>query len=66
MPKSKSHSGAQKRFKITGSGKIMRKGIGKRHNLSAQKKTKKQKRNLGYFVTLHPGDAANIKTLLSS
>ena len=28
MPKQKSHSGAKKRFKVTGSGKIMKQGAG--------------------------------------
>ncbi len=33
MPKNKSHSGAGKRFRVTGSGKILREKAGKRHNL---------------------------------
>jgi large subunit ribosomal protein L35 len=33
MPKQKTHSGAKKRFKITGSGKVMKAQAGKRHNL---------------------------------
>ncbi|HZP14547.1 MAG TPA: 50S ribosomal protein L35, partial [Nocardioides sp.] len=33
MPKNKTHSGAKKRFKVTGSGKILREKAGKRHNL---------------------------------
>jgi large subunit ribosomal protein L20 len=33
MPKMKSHSGASKRFKVTGSGKIMRQKAGRRHYL---------------------------------
>lgn len=33
MPKNKSHSGASKRFKITGSGKVLRERAGKRHLL---------------------------------
>ena len=31
MPKNKSHSGASKRFKVTGSGKVLRERAGKRH-----------------------------------
>ena len=31
MPKMKTHSGAKKRFKLTGSGKIKRERAGKRH-----------------------------------
>ena len=33
MPKNKTHSGASKRFRVTGSGKILREKAGKRHNL---------------------------------
>ena len=33
MPKNKSHSGASKRFKVTGSGKVLRERAGKRHLL---------------------------------
>ncbi|CAO0833715.1 hypothetical protein SMICM17S_06740 [Streptomyces microflavus] len=33
MPKNKTHSGASKRFKITGSGKVLRERAGKRHLL---------------------------------
>jgi large subunit ribosomal protein L35 len=45
MPKMKSHSGAKKRFKKTGSGKFKRKKAGKRHILT--KKTSRRKRKLG-------------------
>ena len=31
MPKMKSHSGAKKRFKVTGTGKITHRSAGKRH-----------------------------------
>ena len=44
MPKVKTKSGAKKRFKLTGSGKIKRKNAFKNHILT--KKEKKQKRNL--------------------
>lgn len=33
MPKNKTHSGSKKRFKITGSGKVLRERAGKRHLL---------------------------------
>ncbi len=36
MPKQKTHSGAKKRFKVTGSGKIMKQQAGMRHNLEVQ------------------------------
>ena len=41
MPKMKSHSGAKKRFKRTGSGKLMRAQRNKNHFL--EKKTSKRK-----------------------
>ena len=42
MPKTKSHSGAKKRFKLTGSGKLMRRHAMRSHIL--EKKTPKRKR----------------------
>jgi large subunit ribosomal protein L35 len=44
MPKMKTHKGAQKRFKVTASGKIKRGQAGKRHLLSH--KSGKRKRHL--------------------
>ena len=43
MPKIKTNSGAKKRFKVTGTGKIKRKHAFHSHILT--KKTTKQKRN---------------------
>jgi large subunit ribosomal protein L35 len=62
MPKIKTNSGAKKRFALTGSGKIKRKHAFKSHILT--KKTKKQKRNLTHFGTVHRADEANVKALL--
>ena len=36
MPKMKTHSGAKKRFKLTGSGKVKRERAGKRHLLEGK------------------------------
>ncbi len=36
MPKMKTHSGAKKRFRITGSGKVMRERTNKRHLLEGK------------------------------
>ena len=36
MPKQKTHSGAKKRFKLTGSGKIKKQQSGMRHNLEVK------------------------------
>ena len=62
MPKMKTHSGAKKRFKITGSGKVMKQGAGMRHNLEV--KSTKLKRRLNGEVVLAPQDAKVIKRLL--
>ncbi|MBE6306356.1 MAG: 50S ribosomal protein L35 [Bacteroidaceae bacterium] len=63
MPKIKTNSGAKKRFALTGSGKIKRKHAYKSHILT--KKTKKQKRNLGYFTVISKADENNVKQLLA-
>ena len=63
MPKMKTNAGAKKRFTITGSGKIKRKHAYKSHILT--KKSKKRKRNLGYFGTVDKADENNAKLLLN-
>jgi large subunit ribosomal protein L35 len=63
MPKMKTNPGAKKRFKFTGSGKIKRKHAFKSHILT--KKSKKRKRNLGYFGLVDKTDEKNIKLLLA-
>ena len=62
MPKQKTHSGAKKRFKLTGSGKVMKQGAGLRHHLET--KSGKKKRELGVDRVLAPADAKVIKKLL--
>ncbi len=62
MPKTKTNSGAKKRFALTGSGKIKRKHAFKSHILT--KKTKKQKRNLTHFSIVDKTNKAAIETLL--
>jgi large subunit ribosomal protein L35 len=59
MPKLKTKSGAKKRFKISGTGKVIRAQAGKRHGMI--KRTKKQIRNLRGTTTLFKGDADNVK-----
>ena len=44
MPKNKTHSGAKKRFRATGSGKLMREQANKRHLLEV--KSSRRKRHL--------------------
>ena len=62
MPKMKSHSGTKKRFRKTGTGKLMRAKAFKSHILT--KKTKKRKRNLDHFTILHKDDVKRVKELL--
>ena len=62
MPKMKTKSGAKKRFSLTGSGKIKRKHAYKSHILT--KKSKKRKRNLGYFTIVDKTDEKNIREML--
>ena len=59
----KTNSGAKKRFTLTGTGKIKRKHAYKSHILT--KKSKKRKRNLGYFTDVHKADQDNIKKCLA-
>ena len=62
MPKQKTHSGAKKRFKITGSGKLMRQQAGMRHNLEV--KSGQRKRRLNQDQPVAKADVKNIKKLL--
>lgn len=63
MPKMKSNSGAKKRFKVTGSGKIKRAKAFKRHLLG--RKSKGRKKELGKATMVHPSDDARIRLLLN-
>jgi large subunit ribosomal protein L35 len=58
MPKMKTHRGAAKRFKRTGTGKIARPQKNKRHILT--KKSSKRKRRLSAKALVSP---ANFKAL---
>lgn len=62
MPKMKTHRGAAKRFKMTGTGKIKRSKAYKSHIL--EKKSKKRKRNLRQPGLVHAADFKSIKKLL--
>jgi large subunit ribosomal protein L35 len=63
MPKVKTKSGAKKRFKLTGSGKIKRKHAFKSHILT--KKETKQKRNLTHAGLVDKADVPNVKKMLN-
>ncbi len=62
MPKSKSHSGASKRFKVTGSGKIRREKAGLRHNL--EKKHSRMTRRLSGTTDVSKADNKQARRLL--
>ena len=62
MPKIKTKSGAKKRFKVTGTGKVKRKSAFKNHILT--KKETKQKRRLGNKPLVRKEDLDNVKLML--
>jgi len=64
MSKMKSHKGARKRFKKTGSGKLMRRSKNLNHFL--EKKTSRRKRRLSGPSQVAEVDAPRIKKMLSS
>ena len=62
MPKMKTHSGAKKRFRVTGTGKIMREQAGGRHR--PEVKPSKEMRSLAGDLELSKPDAKKVKRLL--
>lgn len=62
MPKMKTHRGAAKRFKVTGTGKLRRLQANMNHIL--EKKPTKRTRRLKREVALAPGDEARMNRLL--
>ncbi|MDR1465085.1 MAG: 50S ribosomal protein L35 [Oscillospiraceae bacterium] len=62
MPKIKTHSGAKKRFKLSGSGKPIRSHALKSHILT--KKTRKRKRSLRQTVVADATNQRQIKRLI--
>ena len=63
MPKQKTNSGAKKRFRFTGTGKIKRKHAFHSHIFT--KKTKKQKRNLCHTTIVDPTNVKQVRDLLN-
>ncbi|WCK55538.1 50S ribosomal protein L35 [Aneurinibacillus sp. Ricciae_BoGa-3] len=63
MPKMKTHRGAAKRFKKTGSGKLKRSHAYTSHIMVH--KSKKQKRNLRKGAVVSNGDQKRIASLLT-
>jgi large subunit ribosomal protein L35 len=64
MPKMKSHSGAKKRFKLTGTGKVQGRHAFTSHIL--EKKSPKRKRHLGTDATISKHDTPRVKKLLGA
>lgn len=62
MPKNKTHSGAKKRFRVTGSGKIMREQAGHRHLL--EHKSSRRKRRLSSDQVVARADKKEVRSLL--
>ncbi len=62
MPKMKTHSGAKKRFKKTGTGKITHERAGRRHLLES--KSSKRTRRLSNEQQLAPGDSKKAERML--
>ena len=62
MPKTKTHSGAKKRFKLTAGGKLLRRRAMKSHLL--QKKSPKRKRSFRKDAALAPADRRQVLKLL--
>ena len=62
MPKQKTHSGAKKRCRFTGSGKLMKQQINMRHNL--EYKSSRRTRRLNQDQVVSAADFKTIKKLL--
>jgi large subunit ribosomal protein L35 len=62
MPKNKTHSGTKKRFRLTGSGKVMREQANRRHLLEGKSSTRT--RRLSMDVETAKSDIKKVKRLL--
>ena len=62
MPKMKTSSGAKKRFRVTGAGKILRRHAMKSHNL--EKKSSKRRRGFRKMYGVAESDVKSVKKLL--
>lgn len=62
MPKVKTHKGSSKRFKVTGTGKVMASKQHRRHNLES--KSNARKRRLRKADELSKADSERISKLL--
>ena len=62
MPKNKTHSGAKKRFRVTGSGKLRRQQTRLRHRLEV--KSSAVTRRQSGTVEIAPADVKRVKRML--
>jgi large subunit ribosomal protein L35 len=62
MPKLKTHKGASKRFRKTGTGKVVRNHAFARHILTS--KTRSRKRKLKHDVLADPSDQAKLQRMI--
>jgi large subunit ribosomal protein L35 len=62
VPKQKTNSGAKKRFKVTGTGRLLRRHAMKSHNL--EKKTAKRIRGFRRDLPVDGSDARAVRRLL--
>jgi large subunit ribosomal protein L35 len=62
MPKMKTHSGAKKRFRLTGTGKVMRERANTRHLL--EHKSSRRTRRLANDSEVSPANTKTAKRLL--
>ena len=62
MPKNKTHSGSSKRFRITGTGKVLRQKANRRHYL--EHKSSSLTRKLAGTTEVAKADQGRIKKLL--
>ena len=62
MPKLKTHKGASKRFKKTGTGKVVRSHAFSRHILTS--KSKKVKKKLSGLVLVSDGDKRKVARMI--
>ena len=62
MPKLKTHKGASKRFKKTGTGQVVRNHAFARHILTS--KTRKRKRKLHQSVLADPANQPSLRRMI--
>ena len=59
MPKIRTHKGTQKRFRLSGTGKLLRRGAFRSHLL--EHKSAKRKRGYAQMHAVGPGEAKSVR-----